>query len=110
VSYPYKQVKHKFSAKKTERDGIKFPSKLEARYYDKLKIAQKSGDLLFFLMQVPIRLPGNTIYRVDFVEFWKDGNVKFIDVKGMPPTETFKIKKRQVEQLYPFEIIVVRKV
>jgi len=44
----------------------------------------------------------------DFVEFWKDGNVKFTDCKGVE-TETFKLKKRQVEELYPIEINIVTK-
>jgi len=99
-------IRHKFHAKPTERDGIRFDSKKEARYYDQLVLAKKSGELLFFLRQVPIHLPGNTKYVVDFVLFWADQNVEFVDVKGMQ-TETFKLKKKQVEALYPFEIKIV---
>jgi len=100
-------VRHKFGAKRTERDGIKFDSKLEARYYSKLKIAQESGDLVFFLRQVPFHLPGGVRYVVDFQEFWADGEVKFTDVKGMETAE-FKTKKKLVESLYPITINVVK--
>ncbi len=97
--------KHKFHATPTERDGIRFDSKLEARYYQELKIRQRSGEILFFLRQVPIHLPGGTIYRVDFQEFHADGTVHFVDVKGME-TQEFKIKKREVEAIYPLLIEV----
>lgn len=101
-------IRHKFNAKPTVTDGVRFDSKLEARYYDTLLLNQKGGELLFFLRQVPLHLPGKTKYVCDFVEFWKDGNVVFTDVKGME-TETFKLKKRQVEDLYPIEIQIIKK-
>jgi len=101
-------VKHKFSAQRTELDGIKFDSKLESRHYTNLKRLQRSGELLFFLRQVPIHLPGKTKYVCDFVEFWADGRVEFTDCKGME-TETFKLKKRQVEELYPINLNIVKK-
>ena len=91
---------------KTERDGIKFDSKKEAQYYDELKIRVKANEVLFFLRQVPFDLPGNVRYRVDFVEFLVDGNVRFIDVKGMK-TKDFIMKKKQVESLYPVTIEVI---
>lgn len=110
--YPIR--KHKFGAKRTECDGIKFDSKLEAKYYNTLKSAQQAGELLFFLRQVPFHLPGNTKYVVDFVEFWKGkgeepGDIVFTDVKGMETSE-FIMKKKQVEALYPIEIQVIKKV
>ena len=97
-------VYHKFRAKKTERDGMKFPSKKEAAYYDALKLFQNNGELLFFLRQVPFHLPGNVKVVVDFVEFWADGTVNFIDVKGYK-TPQYKRNKKLVEALYPIEII-----
>ena len=102
-------MRHKFHAKPVEIDDIKFSSKLEGRYYQKLKLAKKSGDLLFFLRQVPFHLPGKTKYVVDFVEFWKDGSILFTDCKGMV-TEIFSLKKRQVEELYPITLNIVTKV
>ena len=108
------RLKHKYNAKPTEVDNIRFDSKLEAKYYRVLKLAQKSGELLFFLRQVPLHLPGNVKYVCDFLEFWapkngEPGDVVFTDIKGME-TATFKLKKKQVESLYPIEIQVITKV
>lgn len=96
-------VRHKFNAVATERDGIKFASKREAKCYDDLVLQQKAGTVLFFLRQVPIHLPGGTKLVVDFVVFYTDGNVRFVDAKGME-TDVFKVKKREVEAIYPFTI------
>ncbi len=61
---------------------------------------------MFFLRQVPLHLPGKTVYRLDFLVFWKDGEITWEDVKGVQ-TETFKLKKRQVEELYPIQISII---
>lgn len=97
-------IQHKFHAQPTELDGIKFASKKEARYFGGLQLARKSGDLLFFLRQVPFHLPGGVRYVCDFAEFWKSGEVRFVDVKGFR-TAQFKSKKKMVEALYPITIL-----
>lgn len=97
------RLRHKFGAKQVERDGAKFQSKKEARYYDKLVLARQSGELLFFLRQVRFDLPGGVVYRLDFLEFWADGTVQCTDVKGHRTPE-YIAKKKQVEALYPVEI------
>ena len=94
---------HKFHAKVTEIDGIKFHSKKEARYYQQIKMLQKAGDIVFFLRQVPFDLPGGIKYRLDFLEFRKDGTVHAIDVKGFKTSE-YIMKKKMVESLYPITI------
>ena len=101
--------KHKFRAKPTIADGIRFDSKLEARYYERLKLLQKAGDVVFFLRQVPFHLPGNVRYVVDFQEFRSNGDVVFTDVKGME-TKDFIMKKKMVEAIYPVVINIVKKV
>lgn len=103
-----KPVKHKFHAKPTVNDGIRFDSKGEARYYQQLKLLQQAGEVLFFLRQVPIHLPGGTKLVIDFQVFYTDGTVKFLDFKGVE-TEAFKVKKREVEAIYPFEIEIIKK-
>lgn len=90
----------------TEAMGIKFHSKKEARYYLELVCRQKAGEIIYFLTQVPLRLPGNTKYVVDFVEFHKDGSVRYVDVKGCV-TPMFTMKRKQVEAIYPIRIEVV---
>lgn len=99
-------LRHKFHAIPTEVDGILFASKKEAAYWGQLMLARKSGELLFVLRQVPFHLPGGVTYRVDFLEFWKDGSVRFTDVKGFK-TQTYKVKKKLVEAHYPVEILEV---
>ncbi len=96
-------IRHKFNAKRAERDGIKFDSTKEARYYDELQLRVKAGEVLFFLRQVPFHLPGGVKLIIDFVEFWSNGTVHIVDVKGAK-TEQYQAKKRMVEALYPVEI------
>jgi len=96
-------IKHKFKARRTNVDGIKFSSKKEANRYNILKLLQKSGDILFFLRQVPFHLPGGVKYVCDFLIFWANGDVTIEDVKGFK-TEIYKAKKKMVEALYPVEI------
>lgn len=99
--------RHKFNAKICESDGIKFSSKRERSFFHALKAQQDRGEVLFFLRQIPLHLPGNTKYVVDFQVFYANGEVAFIDVKGLE-TENFKLKKRQVEDLYPITIEIVK--
>lgn len=99
-------IRHKFNNVPTEVDGVKFQSKKEARYYQDLLLAKRSGDLLFFLRQAPLHLPGGVRYVVDFIEFWKSNEVRFVDVKGVK-TPMYKVKKRLVEATYPITIIEV---
>jgi len=50
-------------------------------------------------------LPGNVKYRADFMEFWTNGEVHIVDVKGYQTKEFIKNKK-MVESIYPIEIEV----
>ncbi len=96
-------IKHKFRAKQTVTDGIIFSSKKEAKRYEELKLLQSAGEVLFFLDQVPFRLPGGVKYRCDFLVFWADGTCTIEDVKGMK-TDMYNTKKKILEALYPVEI------
>jgi hypothetical protein len=73
-----------------------------------LKMRQSSGDVLFFLEQVPFRIPGMK-YVADFMVFLADGTVEVVDVKGRD-TPMSKAKRKAVEELYPIEIKIVTKV
>lgn len=99
-------IRHKFNAVRTEVDGVKFSSKREARYFQQLQLAQKSGDLLFFLRQVPFHLAGGVRYVCDFAEFWKNGDVRFVDTKGFR-TPMYKAKQKMVQATYPIKILEV---
>lgn len=95
-------IKHKFNAKQTELDGIKFSSKKEAKRYTELKLLM-GKEVLFFLRQVPFHLPGNVRYVCDYMVFWINGEVTVEDVKGMK-TDMYKVKKKILEACYPIEI------
>lgn len=103
MSFP---IRHKFRNVPTEVDGIKFSSKKESLHWQALQLAKKTGDLLFALRQVPFHLPGGVRYVVDFVEFWADGRVEFVDVKGMR-LPLYKAKLKIVEATYPIKITEV---
>jgi len=105
-SYTFGKNPHKYGAKATVVDGIRFDSMKEANYYSGLKLRMSMGEVLFFLRQVPLHLTGNVRFVIDFQEFHVDGSVHFVDVKGMQ-TEVFKMKKKQAEALYPIEIEIV---
>lgn len=96
----------KYGNKPAMADGIRFDSKKERDYYQRLRVMQDSGAVVMFLRQVPLHLPGNIRYVLDFQVFWADGTVEWIDVKGMR-TDTYKLKKAQVEDIYPITITEV---
>ena len=83
--------KHKYAAKRTVIDGLPFPSKAEAAYYDVLKLLLKNGEIKGFIRQPTFTLgcPEN-VYRPDFLVFNIDGGVFAVDVKGF---ETSKFKR-----------------
>ena len=99
-------LKHKFRAIPTELDGIKFALRKEAKRYRELELLKKSGELLFFLRQVPFHLPANVKYVCDFLCFWKDETVTVEDVKGIK-TPLYILKKKQVEAIYPIKIMEI---
>ena len=100
------RVYHKFHARPTEFEGHRYASKKEAQYAQELGLRKRAGEVLFWLEQVLFRLPGSTIHRVDFMEFWTDGTVHFVEVKGFD-TPMGKMKRKMVEAEYPIEIEVV---
>ncbi|MFH1079481.1 MAG: DUF1064 domain-containing protein [Pseudomonadota bacterium] len=97
--------RHKFRAKPSDEDGFRFASKKERAYYQGLKLRQKSGEVLFFLRQAPFHLPGNVRHIIDFIEFWADGTVHFVEIKGFD-TPLGKLKRKQVMDLYPINVEV----
>lgn len=96
-------LRHKFKAKPCEYDDIKFASKKEAKRYLELQALKRFGEVVFFLRQTPFHLTGGVKYVCDYVVFWKNGEVTIEDIKGMR-TDMYKLKKKQVEALYPITI------
>lgn len=101
----------KYGAKKTAAYGRTYDSKSEKAYSDRLRTAQRAGKLAFFLEQVPLRLAGGTVFRIDFVEFWnteEEGvyDIRWVDVKS-PATEakySFRMKRTEIEAAYPIQV------
>lgn len=104
------QARSKYGAKATTVDGIRFASKLESQVYERLKLAQAARTITYFLRQVPLHLPGNVRYVVDFVAFRVYGGnvaqVRYFDAKGVD-TPTGKAKRRITEGIYPFHVELV---
>lgn len=100
------KIRHKFNAIRIEHDGIKFSSKKEGQRYKQLKELRDSGEVIFFLRQVPFHLSGGVKYICDFVVFWSNGNVTIEDVKGLR-TPVYIAKKKMVEATYPIKITEV---
>ena len=108
VTYSHQRA-HKFNAKRTEVDGISFPSKLQADVYCSLLLLQRAGVVRYFLREVPLHLPGGVTNRVDFQVFYADGRVRYLDAKGME-TAMYRTKKKIVEATYPVVIEPVKKI
>jgi hypothetical protein len=102
-----KKKKSKYHAKAVVIDGIRFDSTREGERYKELELLRLAGHVKYFFVHPVIRLPGNTKYECDFQIFWSDGRVTYEDVKGVE-TQVFRLKKRQVEELYPIEIEVIK--
>jgi len=92
--------KSKYNAVMVERGGLKMKSKKQARRFDELVLLREAGEILYFLYEVPYRMPGTT-YWADFVVFWPDGKVTVEDVKGFK-TDTYKLKKRMMAIHYNY--------
>lgn len=100
------QLRHKYGAKAVTEDSKRFPSKKERDYFLMLERLRKVGEVLFFVRQCPIDLPGGVIHRIDFLVFWADGRAEFIEVKGYK-TAMGELKRKQVMDLYNIDIKVV---
>ena len=87
----------------TTMNGWRFDSQKEAGAFYLFEKIRAAGKIRLVLRQVPFHLPGHTIYRLDFLVIEASGGVRFFDVKGVR-TQTYKIKKRQVEELYGIRI------
>ena len=98
--------KSKYRNKRTKVDGILFDSKLEADYYDDLKLQLRAGVIRGFCRQPEFMLVAGlgerkpVTYKADFIVFNLDGTAEIIDVKGME-TEVFKIKEKQFYEKFP---------
>ena len=104
---PGPRFRHKYGAKPIVIDDIRFSSQAEGKRYQQLKILLDMGNIKWFIRQPSFDLPGGVRYVADFLIVWADGNVTVEDVKGMKTPE-YKMKKKQVEAIYPITIKEIR--
>ena len=111
----------KYKNKKVVVDGFNFDSKVEARYYEKLRDSGESFSSLsdeYWEMQksIPV-LPSYTLsngrkvlpikYKADFVKY-RDGEiVKVVDVKGYQD-DTSKLKMKMFSYVYRYEVVFAK--
>ena len=116
-SYAIPQSKYRNKAQYV--DGLRFDSKLEADRYLELKALQASGEVAWFLRQVPFQVARGVIYRADFLVVWKVDNwgnadsvthvsVDVEDCKGFM-TAVSRIKIRTVEDKYGIKIRILKR-
>jgi hypothetical protein len=99
----------KYRNVKTVVDGITFDSRLEAARYDQLRLLQKAGQVLWFIMQAPFKLPGNITYRADFLIVWNDSGLKRVSIEDCKGCRTrVSINKiKTVEALYGIKVDII---
>ena len=93
-------MRYKYGAKKTEYKGMKFDSKLEAKFYQRLEMEKKAGVITDFQWQVPIPL----YLPLNFEFEWKtDDEIEIYDALRM-------IRKRDKPYMdYTFLIMTGKK-
>lgn len=104
------QSNHKYNAKVTYVDGIRFDSKWEADRYCQLKILEKSGEVTDLELQVEYKIMINDVlvtkYIADFVYIM--GEKKIVeDAKGFITPE-YRIKKNLMLAVNGIEIYETR--
>lgn len=106
---------HKFKAEATESDGIKFPSKKEAKTYDYLKLLERDGQITD--LKVNAQLKGEEklkyVFQTEPFKMWYEPDFEYFDVKlgkhivadakGVR-TDAYKRKKRLMKKMFDIEI------
>lgn len=107
--------KHKYGAKPTVVDGIRFASMKEARRFQELKMLEKAGEIHTIELQpkypiIAVRLIGGGSMKVaDYVADFRYQTKKYPsevvveDVKGFK-TPVYRLKKKIVEVQYGIQI------
>jgi hypothetical protein len=94
----------KYRSQPTWRDGMRFPSRLQAKHYDELKLLKAAGLIRYFIREVRFDLPG-AIHRIDWGIVMGNGELIWAESKGRD-LSMGKLKRKQTEQIYGIEIRV----
>lgn len=108
----------KYKNKKVVVDGVKFDSKHEAEYYLYLKRLKEEGRIKDFGLQHKFELQpsfkkyGKThraiTYTVDFAIYHNNGDVEYVDVKGME-TQQGIMRKKMFDYLFDEKLTWVQR-
>lgn len=108
--------RHKYGAKATTVDGIRFASKFESERYGYLKSLERAGVIRSLQLQPRYKLAVNGVlictYVADF-SYEREGTdgswISIVeDAKGVETTD-FKLKKKLMQAVLGIEINVVKK-
>ena len=108
--------RHKYGAKATTVDGIRFASKFESERYGYLKSLERAGVIRSLQLQPRYQLAVNGVLICTYVADFSyeregtDGSWASIveDAKGVETPE-FKLKKKLMQAVLDIEINVVKK-
>jgi hypothetical protein len=108
--------RHKYGAKATKVDGIRFASKFESERYGYLKSLERAGVIRSLQLQPRYKLTVNGVLICTYVADFSyeregtDGSWTSIveDAKGVETPE-FKLKKKLMQAVLGIEINVVKK-
>ena len=100
---------HKYQARATTVDGIKFPSRKEANRYAELKLLERADKVRDVRCQVRMPIEVNGIHCADYIcdfVYWDTDKKCRIweDVKGYR-TDVYRLKKKLVEALFGIVIL-----
>lgn len=85
---------HKYDAKKSERAGYSFSSKLEAAVFDFLQIEKIAGEIKEIQVQAQVHLTkAKILYKPDFKCTREDNSYFYVEAKGFETPE-WRIKRR----------------
>tara|TARA_Y100000310_G_scaffold329596_1_gene399758 strand:- start:480 stop:806 length:327 start_codon:yes stop_codon:yes gene_type:complete len=104
--------RHKYGAKPTTVDGMRFDSKAEARRYGELKLLERAEVITELVVHPQYWLHADGVrkaigyYEADFA-YEKDGGIVIEDVKGVR-TAIYKWKKRHFEAEYGLEVTEIK--
>ena len=98
--------RHKYHARPTEVDGIRFASKREAKRYGELRLLEKQDKIVGLLLQPKYDLVVNgqkiCTYVADF-RYWDQGILVVEDAKGFK-TRDYKLKRKLMKAIHGIDI------
>lgn len=108
-----KKKKTKYNAKPTMYNGVRYHSKKEAKYAERLDLLQSVGEIEKWERQVKFSIDINEVhicnYFCDFKVYYND-RIEYVDIKGYrnPSSgayQIFRLKKKCVKAIYNIDII-----